>query len=91
MFNFFFLFYLDEPPARYCSRRKSVFAETYNPEEDEEEEGPNVFILTQIAYFYFCETYVSIFFRLYFLNLTINVKHLQPALKIYLYSGPWIL
>ncbi|XP_001944873.1 cAMP-dependent protein kinase type II regulatory subunit [Acyrthosiphon pisum] len=34
---------IDEaPPTRYNSRRKSVFAETYNPEEDEEEEGPNV-------------------------------------------------
>lgn len=33
---------LEAPPTRYCSRRKSVFAETYNPEEDEEEEGPNV-------------------------------------------------
>ncbi|XP_015590879.1 cAMP-dependent protein kinase type II regulatory subunit isoform X2 [Cephus cinctus] len=30
----------DEPPVgRFASRRKSVFAETYNPEEDEEEEG----------------------------------------------------
>lgn len=33
---------IEAPPTRYCSRRKSVFAETYNPEEDEEEEGPNV-------------------------------------------------
>ncbi|XP_046750807.1 cAMP-dependent protein kinase type II regulatory subunit isoform X2 [Diprion similis] len=30
----------DEPPvARFATRRKSVFAETYNPEEDEDEEG----------------------------------------------------
>jgi len=34
--------YTEAPPTRYCSRRKSVFAETYNPEEDEEEEKPNV-------------------------------------------------
>ncbi|KAL4131017.1 hypothetical protein QTP88_008377 [Uroleucon formosanum] len=33
---------IEAPPTRYSSRRKSVFAETYNPEEDEEEEGPNV-------------------------------------------------
>ncbi|XP_050524071.1 cAMP-dependent protein kinase type II regulatory subunit [Daktulosphaira vitifoliae] len=32
----------ESPPARYSSRRKSVFAETYNPEEDDEEEGPKV-------------------------------------------------
>ncbi|XP_050440577.1 cAMP-dependent protein kinase type II regulatory subunit [Adelges cooleyi] len=32
----------ESPPARYCTRRKSVFAETYNPEEDDEEEGPKV-------------------------------------------------
>ncbi|XP_048507614.1 cAMP-dependent protein kinase type II regulatory subunit isoform X3 [Athalia rosae] len=30
----------DEPPvARFATRRKSVFAETYNPEDDEDEEG----------------------------------------------------
>ncbi|XP_011309984.1 cAMP-dependent protein kinase type II regulatory subunit [Fopius arisanus] len=30
----------EEPPVgRFASRRKSVFAETYNPEEDEEDEG----------------------------------------------------
>ncbi|CAH1725291.1 unnamed protein product [Aphis gossypii] len=34
--------FIKAPPTRYSSRRKSVFAETYNPEEDEEEEGPNV-------------------------------------------------
>jgi len=39
----FFVFHVEAPPTRYSSRRKSVFAETYNPEEDEEEEGPNVF------------------------------------------------
>ncbi|XP_025409599.1 cAMP-dependent protein kinase type II regulatory subunit-like [Sipha flava] len=33
---------IEAPPTRYSSRRKSVFAETYNPEEDEEEEGPSV-------------------------------------------------
>lgn len=40
---FILFFYIEAPPTRYCSRRKSVFAETYNPEEDEEEEGPSVF------------------------------------------------
>lgn len=33
----------DEPPvARFNTRRKSVYAESYNPEEDEEDEGPKV-------------------------------------------------
>ncbi|XP_012278714.1 cAMP-dependent protein kinase type II regulatory subunit [Orussus abietinus] len=33
----------EEPPVdRFSSRRKSVFAETYNPEEDEEEEGTKI-------------------------------------------------
>lgn len=32
-----------EPPVgRFATRRKSVFAETYNPEEDDEEEGVRV-------------------------------------------------
>lgn len=32
-----------EPPiARFATRRKSVFAETYNPEDDEEEDGVKV-------------------------------------------------
>ncbi|XP_011630408.1 cAMP-dependent protein kinase type II regulatory subunit [Pogonomyrmex barbatus] len=32
--------YDEEPPVgRFASRRKSVFAETYNPEEDEEDDG----------------------------------------------------
>lgn len=33
----------EEPPVgRFATRRKSVFAETYNPEEDEEEDGVKV-------------------------------------------------
>lgn len=32
-----------EPPVgRFAIRRKSVFAETYDPEEDEEDEGAKV-------------------------------------------------
>jgi cAMP-dependent protein kinase regulator len=32
-----------EPPVgRFASRRKSVFAETYNPEDDDEDEGQKV-------------------------------------------------
>jgi len=41
--HIYFFFHAEAPPTRYNSRRKSVFAETYNPEEDEEEEGPNVY------------------------------------------------
>lgn len=34
------LFVISEPPvARFSSRRKSVFAEAYDPEEDDEDEG----------------------------------------------------
>jgi len=43
LIELFFVLHVEAPPTRYNSRRKSVFAETYNPEEDEEEEGPNVF------------------------------------------------
>lgn len=49
--------YTEAPPTRYCSRRKSVFAETYNPEEDEEEEGPNVINYNLIVYRYLCIYY----------------------------------
>jgi cAMP-dependent protein kinase regulator len=32
-----------EPPVgRFATRRKSVFAETYNPEDDDEDEGEKV-------------------------------------------------
>lgn len=34
------LYHVSEPPVgRFATRRKSVFAETYNPEEDEEDDG----------------------------------------------------
>ena len=42
---------LTEPPVtRFSSRRKSVFAETYNPEEDEDDdEGAKVGLAPQIG------------------------------------------
>jgi hypothetical protein len=42
---------LTEPPVtRFSSRRKSVFAETYNPEEDEDDdEGAKVGLAHKLA------------------------------------------
>lgn len=48
---FLIFIFLEAPPTRYSSRRKSVFAETYNPEEDEEEEGPSVINKTYVIMF----------------------------------------
>lgn len=44
----FFLSFAEPPVTRFSTRRKSVFAETYNPEDDEEDEGPpvNIFVLS---------------------------------------------
>jgi hypothetical protein len=43
---------LTEPPVtRFSSRRKSVFAETYNPEEDEDDdEGAKVVLACKLAF-----------------------------------------
>jgi hypothetical protein len=44
-----------EPPVgRFATRRKSVFAETYNPEEDDEEEGVRVRTLFSVLIAKFC-------------------------------------
>jgi len=45
---------LTEPPVtRFSSRRKSVFAETYNPEEDEDDdEGAKVGLAHNLAFCY---------------------------------------
>lgn len=59
--------FLTEPPiTKLATRRKSVFAETYNPEEDEEDEGLKVrFIFFNFThfmsfnYFFFNSLYVS--------------------------------
>jgi len=41
------LFFLEPPRVNYSSRRKSVFAEAYDPEEDEDD-GEKVTILCKI-------------------------------------------
>lgn len=47
------LFCILEPPVgRFASRRKSVFAETYNPEEDEEDDGFKVMHYTVVILFH---------------------------------------
>ena len=42
-----------EPPvSRFVTRRKSVFAETYDPEEDEEDEGVKVKLFYLLDYYF---------------------------------------
>lgn len=44
------LLHVSEPPVgRFATRRKSVFAETYNPEEDEEDDGFKVRVLLRCS------------------------------------------
>lgn len=40
---FFVFFFLEPPVGRFSTRRKSVFAETYDPEEDEDDGAKVVF------------------------------------------------
>lgn len=40
--NFAILCVSEAPPNRFNSRRKSVFAEAYNPEEDDEDDNKKV-------------------------------------------------
>jgi hypothetical protein len=51
--EYLFLVCLTEPPVtRFSSRRKSVFAETYNPEEDEDDdEGAKVDLAHKLEFF----------------------------------------
>lgn len=44
------LYHVSEPPVgRFATRRKSVFAETYNPEEDEEDDGFKVCVAVSLS------------------------------------------
>lgn len=61
--------FLTEPPiTKLATRRKSVFAETYNPEEDEEDEGLKVrFIFFNFIHFMSFNYFQQYFFLILYM------------------------
>lgn len=82
---FFLLDLFPEPPvARFNVRRKSVFAETYNPEDDDEDEGTKCIFpksdeqrarLAESVRCVICKIYYTVVYRFLILLFFIEISY----------------